>query len=116
MKTFDQLFLEYQKEEYGREVLFSENGFAVIEFLPHGECLIWDFKSCGEGLKLLGEVERRCLEEKATHISMISSTNQDEKRQKKCTKMVRTLALLGFEICGARNDQVVMIKRLNEGE
>jgi GNAT superfamily N-acetyltransferase len=120
MKTLDQLFLEYQREEYGREVLFSDKGFIVIEFFSHGECLIVDFfvneddRGCGEAKRLYGEVLKRCLEEKASHVTTILSTNENPRQQKKCTKMARVYALLGFEICGAKNDQVIMIKRLGE--
>ena len=122
MKTLDQLYLEYQKEEYGREVLFSDKGFISIEFFPHGECLIADLfineddRGCGEAKRLYGEVLKRCQEEKATHVSAIISTSENPRQQKLATKKARVFALLGFEICGARNDQIVMIKRLSEGE
>lgn len=121
MKTLDQLWLEYQREEYGREVIYSDKGFAVIEFYPHGECLLSEFfvdeenRGSGEAKRLFNKILERCAEEKASHLSTILSTNESARQQEKCTKMARVYALLGFKISGARNDQVIMIKRL-EGE
>ena len=122
MKTLDQLWLEYQKEEYGREVIYSDKGFAIIEFFVHGECLLSDFfvdeenRGSGEAKRLFNRVLERAKEEHCSHVSTILSTNNSTRQQDKCTKMARVYALLGFKICGARNDQVILIKRLNEGE
>lgn len=107
---------EYLKEEYDRETLRTEVGFASYKIFPPHECFVGDMfveldaRHKGEGQKLGRALEAEAMIRGCKYLSCIVTL--DEARPEFVTRKVKSFIDFGFVISKVVNNQVLMHKEL----
>ena len=104
----------YISEEWGRETVEFEYGFYSYKFFKEtGEFLIGDLYIVPErrgmklGIVLAKALEKNARDMGASHLSCVVTVKPS------ATRLIKGYTQFGFNIVGADNGQIIMIKELN---
>lgn len=106
------MYKDYMLEEYGHEVISTDNGFITFSHHEDGECVIHDLyvrpdsRKSGEGISLCNKVFEDCKRRGFNKVGCFITVSD------RASSLVPTYIKYGFKIKSAINNQIVMIKEL----
>ena len=115
-RSQDQDFIEYNKVEYGRDCLRTQDGFCFYSIYGR-ELYISDLfvrqesRHQGKGQEIARQIEEIAIAKDCEVITCHIDLNKTPEAQ---TRLVRIFNEFGLNILSANNNQIIMAKRLGE--